>query len=88
LAIAILGLRSLYFALAGMIDRFRYLKVTLAAVLAIAGTKMLLAQQLKALLGAQASFYLLIVVVIVLVTGVVASLTSPRPSKPGWRGVD
>ena len=30
---AILGLRSLYFALAGAIEKFRYLKVSLAAIL-------------------------------------------------------
>jgi tellurite resistance protein TerC len=40
---AILGLRSLYFALAPMLDRFRYLKVSLVFVLAYIGVKMLLA---------------------------------------------
>lgn len=40
-AFAILGLRSMYFLLAGMMDRFRYLKVGLAAVLVFVGTKML-----------------------------------------------
>ena len=39
---AILGLRSLYFALAGMMDRFRYLKVSLAFLLAYIGVKVLL----------------------------------------------
>jgi tellurite resistance protein TerC len=39
---AILGLRSLYFVLAGMIDYFRYLKVGLSIVLAFIGVKMLL----------------------------------------------
>lgn len=37
---AILGLRSLYFALAGVMDRFVYLKYGLAAVLAFVGGKM------------------------------------------------
>ncbi len=37
---AILGLRALYFALAGMIDRFRYLKFGLALVLVFIGCKM------------------------------------------------
>lgn len=41
-AFAILGLRALYFLLAGMIDRFTYLKIGLAAVLVFVGTKMLL----------------------------------------------
>lgn len=39
---AILGLRALYFLLAGMIGRFRYLKVGLGLVLAYVGVKMLL----------------------------------------------
>jgi len=40
-AFAILGLRSMYFLLAGMMDRFRYLKLGLAAVLVFVGAKML-----------------------------------------------
>jgi tellurite resistance protein TerC len=76
---AILGLRSLYFALAGMMDRFRYLKVALAAVLGIVGAKMLLAQQLKDWLGASANLYLLAVVLLVLAVAVSASLlVAPR----------
>lgn len=39
---AILGLRSLYFLLAGVVDRFHYLKPALALVLAFVGTKMLI----------------------------------------------
>jgi tellurite resistance protein TerC len=41
-AFAILGLRALYFLLAGMITRFAYLKIGLAAVLAFVGLKLLL----------------------------------------------
>jgi tellurite resistance protein TerC len=41
-AFAILGLRSLYFALAGMLDRFHYLHYGLAAILGFVGIKMLL----------------------------------------------
>ncbi|HKU36594.1 MAG TPA: TerC family protein [Polyangiales bacterium] len=37
---AILGLRSLFFILAGLVERFRYLKVGLAVVLVFVGTKM------------------------------------------------
>lgn len=40
---AILGLRSMYFLLAGVIDKFAYLKVGLACVLLFVGAKMLLA---------------------------------------------
>jgi tellurite resistance protein TerC len=40
---AILGMRAMYFLLAGVIDRFRYLKMSLAFVLAFVGVKMILA---------------------------------------------
>jgi TerC family integral membrane protein len=39
---AVLGLRSLYFALEGIIDRFYYLKVSRSLLLVLIGTKMLL----------------------------------------------
>jgi hypothetical protein len=39
---AILGLRSLFFMLAGVVDRFRYLKAGLALVLVFVGIKMLI----------------------------------------------
>jgi tellurite resistance protein TerC len=42
-AFAILGLRSLYFLLAGAVDKFRYLKPGLSALLIFAGLKILLA---------------------------------------------
>ena len=41
-ALAILGLRSLYFLLGGMQGRFRYLNVGLGVILAFVGMKMLL----------------------------------------------
>jgi tellurite resistance protein TerC len=44
---AILGLRSFYFALAGMFHKFRYLKVGLAIVLSYVGLKMLLVDYYK-----------------------------------------
>jgi tellurite resistance protein TerC len=39
---AILGLRSMYFLLAGVVDKFRYLRVGLAIVLTFIGLKMLI----------------------------------------------
>ena len=39
---AIMGLRSLYFVLAGAMDKFRYLKIALAILLIIIGAKMIL----------------------------------------------
>jgi tellurite resistance protein TerC len=44
---AILGLRSLYFVLAGVIERFVYLKLGLSAVLVFVGTKMVIADLYK-----------------------------------------
>jgi tellurite resistance protein TerC len=41
---AILGLRSLYFLLAGMMDKFYYLKPGLAAILLFIGIKMLVSE--------------------------------------------
>ena len=75
---AILGLRSLYFALAGAIDKFRYLKVSLAAILGLVGIKMLVADWLKELIGPSFNFYLLGLVALILVAGVIASLMANR----------
>lgn len=74
---AILGLRSLYFALAGMMDSFRYLKPALAIVLFIVGVKMLTVEHLKAWLGEATNFYLLGLVLLILAVGVIASLLHP-----------
>ncbi len=43
---AILGLRSLYFALAPLMDRFRYLKMSLVFLLAFVGVKLIVAHHL------------------------------------------
>jgi len=71
---AILGLRSLYFALGGMLDTFRYLKVSLALVLMVVGVKMLAAEWLKGLFGTAFNFYLLGLVLMILAAGVGGSL--------------
>jgi tellurite resistance protein TerC len=44
---AILGLRSLFFLLAGIVDKFRYLKVGLSGVLVFVGSKMALVDVYK-----------------------------------------
>ncbi len=77
---AILGLRSLYFALAGMIDRFRHLKVSLSVVVIVIGVKMMIHTYLKAWLGDHANFYMLAVIAVIIGTGVVASLATSRRS--------
>lgn len=75
---AILGLRSLYFALAGMIDKFRYLKMSLALVLLLVGVKMLAASWFKEVLGKNFNLYLLAAVLFILLGGVLASWMTDR----------
>jgi tellurite resistance protein TerC len=70
---AILCLRSLYFGLAGLIQKFRYLKVSLALVLGLVGVKMLAMKWIKAWLGEETNFYLLGLIFAILIGGGVAS---------------
>jgi tellurite resistance protein TerC len=80
---AMLGLRSLYFVLADMLDRFVYLKPALGVVLALVGLKMLAHDPLHAALGHDFAWITLVVVIGVLVIGVVASLfRRSTPSEP------
>ena len=75
---AILGLRSLYFALAGVMDKFHYLKIGLGLVLAFVGVKMLLAHspwKIDTLLS-------LGVIVAILATSVIFSLLYPKAPGP------
>ena len=83
---AILGLRSLYFVLAGMMQKFRYLKTALAAVLMVVGLKMIFAEWLKMALGSHFNLYLLVVVLSILTIGVLASFfTAGRDSSRSGR---
>lgn len=75
---AMLGLRSLYFALAGMMNKFQYLKVSLPLVLMVVGVKMMLAEWLKLTLGKHFNLYLLTVILSILVAGVAASVLAER----------
>jgi tellurite resistance protein TerC len=71
---AILGLRSLYFCLAAMMDKFRYLKPALVGVLFFVGVKMLLVHspwKIDTTLS-------LAVVLTILTAGVVASVLAAR----------
>jgi tellurite resistance protein TerC len=70
---AILGLRSLYFALAGALDKFRYLKVSLAVILGVVGAKMLAGSWLTDRVGPNVNLMLLGVVALILLAGIVAS---------------
>jgi tellurite resistance protein TerC len=79
-AFAVLGLRAMYFLLAGVMDRFVHLKVGLAAVLALVGTKMLAADLVEVPVWAS-----LVAIVAVLSTSIAVSLRS-RPATEG--GID
>jgi tellurite resistance protein TerC len=76
---AILGLRSLYFLLAGVIEKFHYLRVGLAIVLTYIGTKMLL-HAVHIVIPTPVS---LGVVAVVLTGAVVASLIWPQKTETG-----
>ena len=78
---AMLGLRSLYFAVAGMVDKFRYLKTALALVLIVVGVKMLIAEWLRLALGEHFNLFLLIVVLGILSMGIFLSLLADRREK-------
>lgn len=72
---AILGLRSLYFALAGMMHRFHYLHYGLAVILVFVGGKMLLTEVFKVPI-----IVALCVVMGVLFLSIVASLLTSPPA--------
>lgn len=75
---AILGLRALYFLLAGVVRQFVYLKVGLSAVLVWVGTKMLLTDAHEAPTAASLG-----VVTALLATAVLASLVRTRWTERG-----
>jgi tellurite resistance protein TerC len=72
---AILGLRSLYFLLGGIIDKFLYLKVGLAFVLGFVGVKMLIVDFYKIPIAVS-----LAAIVTILGGSIVASLAASRRS--------
>jgi len=66
---AILGLRSLYFVLAALIDQFKYLKYSLVAILAFVGIKMLVGKIVHL-----PEWLSLTVIVVFLAVGILSSL--------------
>ena len=72
---AILGLRALYFALADILPRFRFLHQGLAAIVIFVGTKMMVSEHFP--ISAAAS---LVVIAIILGVTIVTSLLFPRGS--------
>jgi tellurite resistance protein TerC len=70
---AILGLRSMFFALEGIMKRFQYLHFGLSSVLILVGVKMLLAGYFKI-----ATWVSLLLIVSILCLSIIASLWSSR----------
>jgi tellurite resistance protein TerC len=66
---AVLGLRALYFPLAGAVKRFRYLRHGLAVVLMFMGAKMLIARMVRIPTG-----WALLVILVAITLAVAASL--------------
>ncbi|MEA2641561.1 MAG: tellurite resistance protein TerC [Chloroflexota bacterium] len=74
---AMLGLRATYLLLAGMIERFVYLKQGLAAILVLAGAKMLVGDWIEVPVWTS-----LVAIAIILAIAVVASVRSPGAHEP------
>ena len=70
---AILGLRSLYFALAGLMEKFRYLRMSLVFLLAYVGVKMMLSHHHPI-----PNLVSLAIIVGILAVGVLASIVAAR----------
>ncbi len=70
---AILGLRSLYFALAGVVKLFRFLHYGLAIILGFVGTKMLIVDLYKVPIGLSLG-----VIATILALSVIASIAFPK----------
>ena len=86
-AFAILGLRSLYFCLNGLQDRFRYLNVGLGVILAFVGVKMLLTFSVEQFEWPNDHFHMptwlsLGVIVLVLTVTILASLRATKKDPP------
>lgn len=80
---AILGLRSFYFALAGMFYKFRFLKVGLSIVLAYVGVKMLIADFFKI-----PTFVSLGVIVVTIGTSILVSFLIPAKTEEVGTPID
>ncbi len=74
---AILGLRALYFALAGIMEMFHHLHYGLSAVLAFVGAKMLIADWYPIPIHIA-----LVVIAAILIVSVIASIAYPKKRTP------
>ncbi|MGE0355137.1 MAG: TerC family protein [Gemmatimonadales bacterium] len=77
---AILGLRSLFFILAGMMDKFEYLKPGVAVILVFVGLKMILSHWIHLPIAVS-----LLIILATLTTAVLFSVGKARGQGPGTR---
>ena len=77
-ALAILGLRALYFALGGLMDMFEYLHYGVAAILAFVGAKMIVADFVHVSTG-----WSLLVITVLLAASIAVSIAIPQKDKKG-----
>jgi len=80
-AFAILGLRSLYLAVSGLMAMFRYLRYSLVLILAFVGVKMLLVEQFHV-----ANTVSLAIILVTLGVGILASMIVTRREAAGQGG--
>ncbi len=80
---AILGLRSLYFALEGMMGAFHHLKTALALVMLLVGFKMMAHSWLRTILGENFNSSILVLVALIVLGGLAASFAFPNKDNSG-----
>lgn len=74
--LAVMGLRSMFFLISGMLDKFRYINYSLVVVLAFVGVKMLLSHHVD-----MPEWLSLGIIVLALAAGILASLYLPEKEK-------
>ena len=74
--LAILGLRSMYFLISRMLEKFRYINYSLVVILAFVGLKMLFSHQVEL-----PEWLSLAVISVALLSGIAASLLIPEKKK-------
>lgn len=74
--LAILGLRSMYFLISRMLQKFRFINYSLVVILAFVGLKMLFAHQIEL-----PEWVSLAVISVSLIAGIIASLAIPEKKK-------
>ncbi|KQU59080.1 tellurium resistance protein TerC [Rhodococcus sp. Leaf278] len=90
-AFAILGLRALYFLLAGLLEKFHYLSKGLAIILAFIGVKLMLQAGHKVIstsIPEIPSLVSLVVIIVVLTGSIILSLKNPPPEDDSADAVD